>query len=986
MLLSSFFKALFSFSILVLICSSLKAQSHLDYTEAEDLYLAKSFDECKTKLNGILEDHTSYHDSTLAATYKLLGDLFLKKYEIKNTIEQYEIADTLYLSLGDRHAPKRLNVINKIGICYAQQDNLIMTSKYFQAAYDLATTLYEPLDLNMAKAINNLATVYLYIGDFDQSLKYFKKSASIKEKFAAEDPIPLAKTYENIASIYGQINKMGEAEIFLNKAGQLYKIKPKLSEKDLLAFHINLAGFYLENERVDEAIAQLKMAEGLPDEYKSDKLNVLLVNKNFGVAYLEQKEYSKALEYFNKAKEQINQFEVGQKDLAIIYTHIAKIHAAQNQISKALSSMQVGRVSMNSLYDKTHKNYLTLLHDQVFIHLEMGELVRAKTLIDEYDDNLNKRNQLVENDLMFSNLKIGSLSMYLNYYAKLYEFDKQELYLDKGISVAENIFDYQDKILSSIPEKESKLSFFKKAYENFSTSIYLYLEKYELSNDPIFLNQAFQLSEKAKFYSLKAVRGLRFPQLAKEDIPKELIEKEKQSNIELGQVISKYENLADKESDPGQILSLISSIDSIRQVRNILIAEMKSKSPLLTKYLDVNPILDVQAVKNYLVKKNRTYVSYFISGNEMFEENLVFVINKEGLSYLRFSFKQDYLDKLIKELVSALKLDFNQSIDEDEFTEYERPAKDIYDLLIAKLPIKVGESLILNLHNNLHAIPFEALIEKSNGDYLIENSNISYVSSLNTLIENTDFSYDKNLLSSSPLFESGNSLDLAPLDYNTLEVEEIRNLVGYNDFVNVNNKQEFIDEIKQANYNIIHLATHAAANKKRGYKSYLAFGSDSTQLLYSREIYGLPIQTNLLVLSACESGDGEIIESQGVLGLSAAFAATNTKSMLASLWNVNDSSTRKLMTSYYEHINAGIEKDEALRKAKLEYLSSVKKSKQHPYFWASFIQIGAIDPLEFNKSSASMSTIVVLILLGLFLFFIMAYIFGSHKKRAASNQ
>lgn len=971
------------FLLLFFSLAQLFAQGHVDYESAENLYRSKSYDDCHVKLVEILSKHTSYHDSTLAATHKLIGDLHLKKYELKKTVAQYEIADSLYLTLGNRYAPKRLNVVNKIGICYAQQDNLIMTAQYFQNAYDIASSLYEPTDLNMAKAINNLATVYLYIGDFDQSLEYFEKSASIKEPFKHEDPVPLANTYENMASIYGQINQMGEAESYLNKAGQLYKMKHEDNDKALLGFYINMAGYYLEDDRIDDALEQLRLGASLPEQYQTDKLNVLLVNKNFGVAHLEKEEYAKALQYFEKAELQINQYTVGQKDLAIIYTHMARIYAKQNKISSAAEIMEKARSFMLSLYTKTHKNYLTLLQQQFSIYLEMGELESAKSIMKEYDINLAQRNRLHENDLMFSNLRMGYFAMHLNYFAKLFESYQQQDILDKGIEMAERTFAFQDKVLSSISDKESKLDFFKNAYSNFSTSIYLYLEKHKSTGESSFLEKAFQISEKAKFYSLKEARGVRLPNLEAE-VPKDLFSQEKQSNIELGQAISKYENLLDQESEPEDMLSLINAIDSIKLVRSSLIEEMSALSPQLNKYLDIGPLLDVQTAQDYLSRVDKTYVSYFLSGNELIDKNFAFTLDSKGLTYIELSIEQDLLDSHIKELLKALKIDLNSNIDEEIFSAFEEPAAKLYSALISGLDYQMGEGLIFSLHNNLHAIPFEVLKKTTEDTYLIQYTTISYAPSINSLVDQSEYSYSKNLLVSSPVFKPSNILGLSALDNNMLEVKEVSELVGNNDISKANSKQEFIDYIENEEYNIIHLATHAAANQKRGYQSYLAFGNDSTQLLYSREIYGLPIQANLVVLSACESGDGELVESQGVLGLSTAFAATNTKSMLTSLWNVNDASTHKLMTAYYAHLNDGENKDEALRNSKLEYLSSVPKSKQHPYYWASFIQMGSIAPLQFEKS-VGLSTFGGSIFVGFILLLFLGYFMVYIKKKAASN-
>ena len=973
------------FILLFFSCTVLLSQSHSDYESAENLYRSKSFDTCLEKLDEILSQYSNYHDSTLAATHKLIGDLHLKKYELAKTIQHYEIADTLYFTLGKRHAPKRLNVVNKIGICYAQQDNLIMTAEYFQTAHDIASSLFEPTDLNMAKAINNLAAVYLYIGDFDQSLQYFEKSASIKKKFAKDNPVPLANTYENIASIYGQVNQMGEAESFLHKAGQLYNMEHKENENALLGFYINMAGFYIENDRVDEAIEQLILAEKLPLKYKADKLNVLLVNKNFGVAYLAKKEYGKALQYFKKAEQQINQYEVGQKDLAIIYTHIASIYTKQDQATDAKYIMGKARNAMSSLYDKAHKNYLELLQQQIFIYFEMEDLRSAKILMEEFDNGLDQRRELGEKDLMYSNLKMDFYAIYLNYYAKLYESKREQVHLDTGIAIAEKAFGYQDRVLASISDKESRLYFFKNAYSNFSTSIFLYLEKYETSGELLFLKKAFQLSEKAKFYSLKEARGLRFPNL-EDNIAEDLIVKEKRSNIALSQAVSKYENLLDQQSNPELMLALINAIDSLKQERAQLIDKIKVKSPILSKYLDGYNMIDIPAASKYLRQKNNTYISYFLSGNELLNKNFAFKIDRNGLSYEELSLNQENLDLTIKDLVDGLKYDSNESLKEENYLAFEKPAIALYDLLIAKLDLDAQGGLIFNLHNTLHSIPFEVLKKSSDDSYMIQSRSVSYTSSLSDLVDNHASAYDKNLLICSPAFETGNSLGFKPLDNNKQEVEEIDNIAGYKDAIEINTKSEFIQEIKKNKLNVIHLATHAAANQKRGYKSYLAFGGDSTQLLYSREIYGLPIDANLVVLSACESGDGEIVESQGVLGLSAAFAATNSKSMLASLWSVNDASTRTLMVSYYNYLDQGLDKDKALRQSKLDYLSSVTKSKQHPYYWASFIQMGSIESLQFDRSiDISLLRLSATIFMSLMALLFVGYFAIYLKKRAASN-
>lgn len=116
-------------------------------------------------------------------------------------------------------------------------------------------------------------------------------------------------------------------------------------------------------------------------------------------------------------------------------------------------------------------------------------------------------------------------------------------------------------------------------------------------------------------------------------------------------------------------------------------------------------------------------------------------------------------------------------------------------------------------------------------------------------------------------------------------------------------------------------------------------GAGEDGVLTALEVAGLDLWgTKLVVLSACDTGVGDVVDRDGVYGLRRALVLAGAESELMSLWPVSDAATRHLMVAYYRRLQGGVGRAEALRQVQLEALRSVHH--KHPFYWASFIPLG----------------------------------------------
>lgn len=166
-------------------------------------------------------------------------------------------------------------------------------------------------------------------------------------------------------------------------------------------------------------------------------------------------------------------------------------------------------------------------------------------------------------------------------------------------------------------------------------------------------------------------------------------------------------------------------------------------------------------------------------------------------------------------------------------------------------------------------------------------------------------------------------------------------------------KTEF-ERLPLNRYAVIHLALHGYADPEFPDRSALVFAPRSSPaddgLLQVREIRNLPLNTDLVTLSACDTGVGPVGE-EGVANVVNAFIEAGAQSVVSTLWAVEDHSTAQLMIAFYGNLRRGEPKVEALREAQLSSL----KSGDPPYFWAGFELDGEPNAALFANSKSTSS-------------------------------
>ncbi|MCF8229640.1 MAG: CHAT domain-containing protein [Bacteroidales bacterium] len=325
----------------------------------------------------------------------------------------------------------------------------------------------------------------------------------------------------------------------------------------------------------------------------------------------------------------------------------------------------------------------------------------------------------------------------------------------------------------------------------------------------------------------------------------------------------------------------------------------------------------------------------------------VFQMSSQGVEWYRIAFSDSLYEK-VHRFIDLLNVE--NAHRENTKTDYLKLAASMSELFIPGGIPSDARNIIFIPDGILHYFPFELMHKAETNSisyrkmpYLIRDYNISYRYTLDRYdLPDVDKRKHVKLLVVAPQirnhYRDSNEL-ISPIKQAIAEADTLLEMYQGSLYTS-GDKKEF-SEIAP-NYGALHFATHGIIDDSNPMNSHLIMSSknDVHTDLRLAEICNLDLRAQMVVLSACETGKGDILNGEGVISLAWAFKYAGCPSVLMSLNKLEDRSTRILMISYYEYISKGYRKDEALRKAKLNYLEKAGAFKANPAYWAGLISTG----------------------------------------------
>lgn len=845
-----------------------------------------------------------------------------------------DLDSTIYFTKLAAETYKNVGETDSYLICIAG----IANAYYSFNKYEDAIRFYRIIDKEYYKATLRKKTlsqdVLLHLASYYRIIQNNKKAISILSECISKNNHINSSIYVYLGYSYFLEGDYIQSEKFLLK--HLLKDNKMAPPDDLNIGILKVLGsLYGKSKKYDKAISTFKyIIKNFNQNEKNRKSEQVFYDTKIQLAklYLKISEFIK----FNAIIESLN-YENLNKINKIKYLYLkAKIHIKDKQLKEASQIIILGQSLIDSYSNKLELSTLEL------------EYNLAKTdiyiLQSSYEDAYNV-NEFHLNSI--KNRTINSHSYNIINELKLMRKRIEILKLSSNVGVLKSELVIFKNLIKSLRQQNSTASH-KDFWANENLEIYQdAIGTFIHGND---INTAFTFAEENKSNLLiQSLNDIDAKSYA--NIPEELLDKERElrATLQFYQK-KKFELESADEIDPTKLLSYSDIITKTDFAIEAIVDTLETNYP---EYYEIKyneedlKVTDVQE----LLDSETAFIEYFVGKDSSY----VFTITKDDIAVYPLENISEKSEVFLNYYNSLN--DPNTSLDSLNYYSLEA-----YNLILKDATQNLDpniNNLVIVPDDILNNLPFGMMKNLDESSYIGDRYNIQYQYSgrLWRLLKNRKSESKKyDLLAYAYNTENLNflaeracaTMEVGNLLCSEKEVRSIANILkDKNINLDVSQKDDILNNASDAK--VIHLATHSCLDSENSDYSRIFFDDG---YITNIDLQLQNINADLAVLSACESGYGELVKGEGAMSISKGFFHAGVKSTLVSLWPVDDCSTSEFMQHFYTYLQQGDKKDIALKKAKATYRETAHPSRTHPYYWAGFILIG--DNAEVWRSSNHM--------------------------------
>ncbi len=893
-----------------------------------------------------------------------IGNVYYGKLQYEEAFRYFKNAlETNREILGDAH-PYVANSYLSLGNLYRNKGSYNLAQENYSKALEINQGVFGDNHPDVATTYVGIADIFKSSGGYEIALQYYNQALIIYSKFLDERNPKFGSIYLGFADVAKNKGDYQEAIKYYEKALEVFSNSVGEVHQSSIRSLLGVANTFIYQEKFADALEYYGRVLDINFNLVGEThVNTSAAYNNLGSLYYFAGDFELAVRYFQKALE-IDLAIHGSKhpNIANAYYNLARVFGEQGQTRQALENVQFAINS--SIMDFNETN--------IFVNPSLVNFFDSKDLL----WFLQFKGELLESGFSQSkNMKGLDIS--------LQSFVLSDSLVDQ---IRKSYTDRRDQVL--LAKQANKI------YEsavNGSYSMVKLLNKENvkmIGKDADFDQKKKEYQDWYFYFTEKNKGSILFSSLAESNaksfggIPDTMVNKE----IELKTRINQITQELSANPDSAQRVYYQDQLFKANREYEDLVQSLENDYP---KYFDLKydvSVVKVEELQDFLPDSTMV-LSYFLTEDSLYAN----YITKDEFS-IHKQFKSPTYEKDIQAFRKSTIYKFDKL--------YKSYGRKLYDQFIpAKIPDGV-QNIIVVLDGIMATIPFEALLTEdfeasasySDLPYLIKDYGISYTFSANLLYKT--FRNEKtirekaprDLLAMAPVVfdapylevlkekraesynESGTAISLRkkikmnrsemkPLpgtETEVLTIDSTFRAQGREVSLNIRRdaNERVVSEGKLDKYQYLHIASHGFVNQEEPEFSGILLAMDSIEtendgILFSGEVYDLNINSELVTLSACETGLGKISTGEGIIGLTRALIYAGTKNVNVSLWKVSDASTKDLMVNLYDQLSRvsvpksrteSLQYARYLRMAKLKMIEEGTFAK--PYFWSPFVLIG----------------------------------------------